>query len=184
MQNSVLVESYLEYKVELLRFLSKRVGSSALAADLVHDLYVKLRSASDMPPVENHRAYLFRMAANLATDHVRGEARRAEIRGEAVGVIWHEADNRTPEHYVIERAELAYLEKVIGQLPVRCRRIFHLSRFEGKTQAEIAETLGVGITTVHKDIKKVMAALLGAHRRFHGGSDDAGKPPEKRHGFE
>lgn len=184
MQNSVLVETYLEYKIELLRFLSKRLGSPALAADLVHDLYVKLRSTPDIPSVQNHRAYLFRMAANLATDHVRGESRRAEIRDREVGVIWRNADNLTPERHVIDRAELAYLKEEIAKLPSRHRRVFFLSRFEGKTQAEIAESLGVGITTVHKDIKKVMTVLLAAHRRFHGLSADVRPSVKKEHGFE
>ena len=168
MQDSVLVETYLEHKLELLRFLSKRLGSPSLAADLAHELYLKLRSTTDLPPVRDRRAYLFVMAANLATDHVRVEKRRREIREEADGVLWHRSDELTPERHALGRAELAYLKKEIAKLDPRCRQAFYLSRYQGKSQAEIAEELGVGLTTVYKDLKAAMAALVAARRRFHG----------------
>lgn len=169
---SVLVETYFQHKPELLRFLSKRLGSSSLAADLAQDLYLKLRTTTDLPPVRDARAYLFSMAAHLATDHVRVDSRRAAIRQDADGVVWQRADDLTPERHALGRAELAYLEDAVARLHPRVRQVFYLSRFEGKSQAEIAEAVGVGLTTVHKDLKAAMAAMVVARRRFHGVQPD------------
>lgn len=106
------------------------------------------------------------MAAHLATDHLRTEKRRSEILAEADKVVWQESNELTPERHALARAELRYLESAIAALPDRCRRVFYLSRYEGKGQVEIAEELGLGLTTVYKDLKTVMATLVSARRRF------------------
>ncbi len=168
MNKSVLLQAYLKHERELLRFLDKRLGSSNLAADIVHDLYLKLRRGADTSPVRDSRSYLFSMAANLATDHLRVESRRMQILAEAEGVAWRQVDELTPERRALGRAELDYMKAEIAGLDPRCRRIFYLSRYEGRSQAEIAEALGVGLTTVYKDLKKAMSVLIAARRRFNG----------------
>ncbi|WP_422367448.1 RNA polymerase sigma factor [Pelagibius sp.] len=175
MRHSVLLEAYLEHELDLLRFLGKRLGSAGLAADLAHDLYLKLCRIEPPATVRDGRAYLFTMAANLATDHLRVEKRRGEIRVAADGTVWRQTDELTPERHAMARAELAYLETVIAALPARCREVFYLNRYEGRSQAEIADSLGIGVTTVYKDLKTAMAALVAARRRFRGHLPDSGQ---------
>ncbi len=172
MHDSGLLQTYMEHQWELLRFLDRRLGSSSLAADIAHDLYLRLRRADGPAAVGNRRAYLFTMASNLAADHQRVEKRREEIRTQADGVVWQHTDERTPERHALARAELAYLEAEVARLEPRCREIFYLHRYQGLSQAAIATQLGVGLTTVYKDLKTVMNALLAARRRFHGKSQD------------
>jgi RNA polymerase sigma factor (sigma-70 family) len=161
MRESMLLQAYREHEWELLRFLARRLGSAHLASDIAHDLYLK--------------AYLFGMAANLATDHLRVEGRRGQILAEQAGSVWRQTDELTPERHVMARAELRHLEKVIAGLPERSRQVFHLSRYEGKSQAEIAAILGLGATTVYKDLKLVMDTLLKARRRFRQPADELGE---------
>jgi len=170
MSESLLLRAYREHEWELLRFLARRLGSANLASDIAHDLYTKLCGATDHPDIRDRKAYLFGMAANLATDHLRVERRRNEILAEADGLVWRQTDELTPERHVMARAELRFLEGVVAELPERARQVFRLSRFEGQSQAQIADTLGVGITTVYSDLKAVMAALTQARRRFRAGS--------------
>ena len=171
MQESALLRAYLEHEKDLLRFLVKRLGSRSLAADIAQDLYLKLHRGDD-EGIRDSRAYLFSMAANLATDHLRVEQRRAEIRADEIAVAWHRNDRLNPERHALGRAELDYMKAEIAKLDPRCRQIFYLNRYEGKSQAEIAEALGVGLTTVYKDLKKAMSALMSARRRFHDQSQD------------
>lgn len=169
MRDSVLLETYREHEWELLRFLAKRLGSSSLASDIAHDLYVKLLQVNEHPPIRDRRNYLFTMAANLATDHMRMENRRREILETVDGLAWRQDENLTPERQAMAREELFFMHGEIAKLPPRCRRILYLSRFEGMTQAQIAERLGVGLTTVYKDLKLALGALTSARRRFRGG---------------
>lgn len=169
MTESLLLKAYREHEWELLRYLARRLGSMHLASDIAHDLYLKLLGGADHPDIRDRKAYLFGMAANLATDHLRVERRRGEILDEAGDTAWSRSDALTPERHVLARDELRHLEEAVRALPERARQVFHLSRYEGKSQAEIAAILGMGATTVYKDLKLVMDTLLRARRAFREG---------------
>lgn len=167
MRESLLLQAFHEHEWELVRFLGRRLGSTSLAADIAHDLYLKLLRSEEATGVADGKAYLFGMAANLATDHLRVERRRGEILSEvADGLGWQGADELSPERHLLARAELDYIEAAVAALPERCRRIFRMNRYEGKSQAEIASALGVGLTTVYKDLKVTLDTMVKARRRF------------------
>jgi len=184
MRDSLLLRTFRDCEWELLRFLGKRLGSTALASDIAQDLYIKLLRSTDHPPVRDGRAYLFTMAANLATDHLPVERRRSEILSEADDLVWRRIDEIDPERRALARDELAFLETAIADLPDRCRRVFYMNRYEGRSQAEIAEQLGIGLTTVYKDLKLALKTMTDARRRYRrlaAGSDahDAERRREK-----
>ena len=169
MDESALLRVYRQHERELLGFLGRRLGSPVKAADLAQDLYVKLLHSQDPPALRDSRAYLFSMAANMATDHLRVERRRREILEEAGELVLPPAAERTPEEQVMARAELDLLRGVVAGFSPRRRQVFYLSRFQGRTQAEIAASLGVGLSTVYKELKGARAELLEARRRFQEG---------------
>lgn len=166
MPQIALLQTYRDYEWELLRFLGKRLGSSSLASDIAHDLYIKILSAKEQSHIRDPRSYLFSMASNLALDHIRVEKRRREILEEAEGIVWRQTDDFTPERHALARAELDYLEAAIAELPARCRQVFFLNRYEGKSHAEISKTLKIGLTTVYKDLKIAMSVMMKARRQF------------------
>ncbi|MEM7170038.1 MAG: RNA polymerase sigma factor [Pseudomonadota bacterium] len=166
MQESILVRAYIEHELELRRFLGARLGSASLAADLAHELFLKLQRLDNREAVRDGRAYLFSMAANLATDYLRVEKRRGELRAEVKDIIWHHKDELTPERHAMARDELNHLRPVIDQMEPRCRKVFFLNRYEGKSQVEICAELGIGRTTVNSELKKAMKILLEARREF------------------
>lgn len=174
MRESSMLQAYREHEWELLRYLARRLGSMHLASDIAHDLYLKLLGGIDHPDIRDRKAYLFGMAANLATDHLRVERRRSEILDEAGEVAWRRTDALTPERHALARDELRYFEEVVQALPERARQVFHLSRYEGKSQTEVAAILGLGATTVYKDLKLVMDTLLRARRAFRDGDTGDG----------
>ncbi len=50
-------------------------------------------------------------------------------------------------------------------LPVKCRNVFRLSRFEGKSNREIADLLGLSVKTVENQITR---ALRIVRKRLRG----------------
>ncbi|MEM9058918.1 MAG: RNA polymerase sigma factor [Pseudomonadota bacterium] len=166
MQSAILLDAYTRHEAELLQFLSRQLGCASLAKDLAHDVWLKIYKLENPSLVRNPRAFLFKTAANLARDYTRVERRRSEIRDQAQGTVWPDAEQVTPEEHAIARAELRFLEREMANLPARCRRVLYLYRFEERSQAQIADNLGVGITTVYKDLKLAMSVLSEARRRF------------------
>ena len=58
------------------------------------------------------------------------------------------------------------IEKTLADLPPRCREIFILSRFEGKKNHEIAETMEISVKTVEAQMTKALKILKIALKDF------------------
>jgi len=83
MSASHLSETFLQHEQDLFRFLLRRLKCSLTAQDLTNELFVKISTQDKTPDIRNPKAYLFRMAANLATDHQRSVHNRSALMAEA-----------------------------------------------------------------------------------------------------
>lgn len=162
MLETPLVRAFRENERDLIHFLVTRLKSAFAAQDIAQEIYLKASSADEQVPVRNGRAYLFRMAANLAIDHQRRETRQAELLTEAGAFLGDGIDPATPEQTLIARSELVRLERALAELPPITRLIFHLSRFEEKSQREVAEIVGLSPTAVFKHLRKAVDHLARA----------------------
>ena len=163
-----LLTVFLEHRNALLRFLVRRLDNPALAEDLTQETWVRAARADGVAAVANPRAYLFRIAANLALDHQRHVAHRVELESVAgvENIVTRVADPRpSPEKTAIDRAEFAALLAAVDALPPRCREVFILARFEGATYSEVAARLGIARSTVVSHMVTALAALERALRR-------------------
>lgn len=142
---------YAEIRSDLQRLLRRRTGDPEVAADLIQDLFLKLTAIrSTIPDRPQARAYLFRMASNLAIDHRRTEARRAEIL-KGSQVLFEDADaDADPETVTITRDQLRRVELALSELPQKCREVLILARVQGLEHKEIARRLGVSVSLVEK----------------------------------
>lgn len=146
---SDLQNLFTELRGDLFRALRRRTGDRELAEDLSQDVFVKLSSVqAAIPDREHARAYLFRMAGNLAIDHRRVETRRAEIL-DGSRVLFEDMQQGA-DAAVQTRDELRLVEAALAELPERCREVMLLSQIEGLRQKEIAERLGVSVSLVEK----------------------------------
>ena len=159
MSETSLIQTLRENERDLLQFLAARLKSAFTAQDLVQDLYLKVRSLDNHDDVRNGRAFLFRMAANLAIDHIRQERRRAELLTEAGDFLTQGLDPATPEQTFLAQDELARLEKALAALPETTRRVFVLSRLDGMTQRQIADVVGLSPSAVFKHLRRAIDEL-------------------------
>jgi DNA-directed RNA polymerase specialized sigma24 family protein len=74
----LLVLLELEYHT-LLRRLSSHLGSADIAAEALHEVYLKLRSEPSIGELRSPVSYLYRMAINLAKDRGRKDWRTVQI---------------------------------------------------------------------------------------------------------
>lgn len=143
---------FLDVRKDLERVVRRRVQSSDIAADLVHDVYMKCRTvAAEFPSAQEARAYLLRMASNLAIDHQRVEGRRAVILSELAPYFeTFDQSASSPEAFAIARDQASQIEQVLADLPKLTRQMFILVRLHGFTHKEVAEQLGVSKSLVDK----------------------------------
>ena len=149
-----LVAALQTHYEELLAFVRRKVRCPALAADIVQETYIRVASGSSAAAIENPRAFLYRVAGNLAIDHARQERARAKY-VTAEPLPEDVPDARPAADAAIDaRQRLAILTRAVDELPPRCRQVFVLRKFEGLDQAEIARTLGISRNMVEKHLRK------------------------------
>lgn len=150
----------------LLRFLTARCGDPVEAEDLLQELWLKVATTA-VGPIANGRAYLFRMANNLALDHAR--ARRRSMRRDRA---WLEADEPVAAHIearpdmspgaeaeLIQAQEREQVRRAVEALPDGARRALLLYRFERRGQREIAAIMGISRSGVEKHLALAMKHL-------------------------
>lgn len=120
--------------------------------DLVQESLTRVLRARENGPVHSARALLFTTARNLALDAVRRQKVVAFEPLTAGGDSSVYKDDDDVVATVIKQQELDLLTRAIQTLPERCRQIFTLRTAYGLTQAEIAERLGVSLSTVEKQM--------------------------------
>jgi RNA polymerase sigma-70 factor (ECF subfamily) len=70
----------------------------------------------------------------------------------------------TPERILLGKEACERILVALRELPTRVRAVFVLARFEELKAPEIANRLGVSISTVEKDMRRAVAHLRDAIR--------------------
>jgi len=157
-------ESFREFYTQILHFLRKRTDNASDAADMTQDVFTQWLGYPDRAKVEQPRAFLFQVARNLLRDHWR----RQQVRHTAHDPHTEPAteplsDERDEPMVAAQRLQrLEQLKIVLAELPPRRREALILHRFEGLSQAQIAERMGISISMVEKHI-----ALALLHCKQH-----------------
>lgn len=152
-----LLRLLLHHYGEITDYLARRLGSVSAAQDVVQDTYVRLRDVATVPEVANARSYLYRLADNLALDHLRAATRRGRREVPVDGTCDRPADLPDAEATVEHRQRLARLARAIDELPPRRREVFLLHKVEGLSHGEIACRLGISRSMVEKHVMKALA---------------------------
>ncbi|WP_054530739.1 sigma-70 family RNA polymerase sigma factor [Erythrobacter sp. SG61-1L] len=192
-QEDGLAQVLVQHRGELLRFLAARCGDHAEAEDYLQELWIK---ASRQPsgPIGDGRAYLFRMANNIVLDALKMR-RRAMVRdrkwiAEEAGADTVPEDRPDPapnaEEAASRRQEVELVRKAVASLPPAAREALRLYRFEGKSQGEIAQILGISRSGVEKHLALAMkhlrnsladCGLYGAAASGNAGTPGGQVPP-------
>ncbi|WP_269454774.1 RNA polymerase sigma factor, partial [Methylomonas koyamae] len=66
-----------KHRRELLRFLAQRIRCTDAAQDIFQETFIRYAGYGGKDRIDNPRAFIFRIAANLATDYLRSHQRHA-----------------------------------------------------------------------------------------------------------
>jgi RNA polymerase sigma-70 factor (ECF subfamily) len=143
----------------LFGYLRKMLGNGADADDVLQDTL--MRMASSLPTLEKTtavRSWAFRIASNLAIDHIRRNKR-------ATLVEFTETDDPDDdqEDGLVLNEMSACVREVIDGLPPDYRAAIVLFNLEGKSVSETAEILGISVgatkVRIHRARKRLRDAL-------------------------
>src|ERR1700761_5819893 len=116
----------------LLEQLSRRLRSTELAQEALHDTYLRLERGREVGDVQNPEGYLFRVAINAAIDRQRSNRRLltfVEI-DSAFNLVDETPD---PAREVEAKSEINAFQIALAQMPKRRQAIFLANFSEGLT---------------------------------------------------
>jgi RNA polymerase sigma-70 factor (ECF subfamily) len=136
---------YDEHAQAVFAFLLNLTRHEADTRDLLQELFVKVAKRPDLlEGVRDERAFLLRLAHNLAIDLVRRRGTRESYHGqladEPASVFAPTAD---PDGQTFRET----LAAALGDLPADQRAVVHLKLWEGLTFEQIAELLTIPMNT-------------------------------------
>lgn len=140
-------EIYRRHARDLTRFATSLVGPSD-AGDVVSGAVMRAMWSEKWDDVRDHRAYLYRAVLNEARMLARSSSRRRvrEARA-AVGETTFEVDFR-PD-----------VAEAVGRLSVQQRAAVFLTYWEGLTQDQVGERLGISIGSVKRHLSRARSRL-------------------------
>ncbi|MBD9367311.1 sigma-70 family RNA polymerase sigma factor [Xanthomonas sp. XNM01] len=156
----VLTELLIRERPALLRLVRGILGGDAGAEDVIQSIWLRVRGVAGEQGIDNPRAYLYRLASNLATDHGREKTRRSRLLAEHY--LWGPDEVLSTEEQVMARDELERVLDAAGHLPEPTRTMFRLNRLQGLTQPEVARRMGVSVTTVENHLRQALQRLAWA----------------------
>lgn len=149
---------FREHNRALVSFLTLRLQSVEEAREVAQEAYVRLLQLDEPDAACFHRAYLYRIASNLALDRFRRRAVRGRYaRAEMLAELEPTASAATSPDRAAQAAEtLELVQRCLGELSSKCRRAFLLYRLADLTQEEIGSRLGITARMVRHYIAYAM----------------------------
>ncbi|MFC4314069.1 RNA polymerase sigma factor [Steroidobacter flavus] len=153
----LLFTAYMREKAALRQLLRTRTRDTSVADDLVQDLWFRVRKVAGSKPVRNPGAFLRTIARNLATDWMRRENMIASMAGAPEQADDVPCGRPSAFDERVSEEAVAFLMRVIEEIPPRRRQAFLLHRFEGLTIAETSQRMGTSAETVERQVAQALS---------------------------
>ena len=136
---------YEDHAQSLFAYLLNLTRSETDTYDVLQEVFLKLANRPELlMGVRDHRAFLLRLAHNLAIDLMRRRATREKHHAVLSSEM---ADVFAPSAEPDEQAFRQRLASALAELPSDQRAVVHLKLWEGLTFEAIAETLEISPNT-------------------------------------
>lgn len=116
--------------------------------DVIQESYLRTWKARAVQPILSARAFLFRVARNLALDAVRHRQASPIDHGTRLDGLSVIEDKPDAAEAASRQDRIGLLAEAIARLPDRCREIFILHKIKQLSRHEVAARLGLSERTI------------------------------------
>lgn len=146
---------FVRYYSRLCYYVYRMLMDKEDAEDVVQELFLTLwNNRKKIEINENVSGYLYRMAKNMALNHIRSETNyRSVLENREEPLSYYEENQLESEEFRIA------LNDCINRLPDRCKEVLLLHRVKGLKQKEIADQLSISVKTIKNQIHSSLQRL-------------------------
>ncbi|MCG8581625.1 MAG: RNA polymerase sigma-70 factor [Bacteroidales bacterium] len=152
----------------LVIYAKEYVPDADMASNLVQEAFLKLWEKRQNIKLGTFlNAYLYKSVRNLCLNYLRhlkvqdkyvGNVQQIQLNYEA---LKDKSAERLLEGEIMER-----IQQAVEKMTPQCRRVFELSRFEGKSYKEIAREIGIAEKTVENQMGKALKVARAELKEF------------------
>ncbi len=133
----------------------RRRFSSQSGEDITQETWLRMAALDGIEAIRHPKAFLLRVASNLAL----GQVRRGAVAERFAAVT------PTVSHEDADQLETVFFRQMVLDLPQPLRDVFLLSRVGGLTNSQIADQLGISPKTVEWRMTRALARCAAQVRR-------------------
>jgi RNA polymerase sigma-70 factor, ECF subfamily len=183
--DAVAFESLMmRHHASIVRLMLGWIGNQQAAEDLAQDVFLRVfRARKTYEPTAKFTTWLYRIANNVASNAVRDRNRRREVnlspitanQSTAIGLeqIVMAASGAIPTRSLDKQERAAMVQQAVMALGERQRIALILSRFDGLSYQEIADTMNLSV----KAVKSLLSRARTNLRLFLEPYIEEGIPP-------
>ena len=155
---------FMRYFPRVKRFISGLLQDDITAEDFAQDILLKLwQKREEMAKIENLNAYLYRTSRNAVYQHLRHI------------LLVNEYGEKQQENLSRQQNEgagnieelLLLIQHTVEQMSAQRKRIYEMSRKEGKNNDEIAQLLVINKRTVENHLTQALADIRKMLKHFY-----------------
>ena len=151
---SGIFKAFRENEKSLRRYVARFAKRASDIDDFVQETFLKGFAAEMKGDIKHPKAFLFRVAHNLAVGDAIKTSRRGTVLLEETDdndVLIDESVSRTDE-WLHNRRKLALFAEAVASLPPRCQKAFLLRRVDGLSYKQIANRMDISVSAVEKHV--------------------------------
>jgi len=179
---------YSNLNIRLKRYLARWLKRPEDIEDVIQESFLKVLEAGSKGEIRYSNAYLYRTAHNVALNMLSKKSHHVmEYMEDFVGenVLLGEA---SVEAEVAGQERFEQFCKAASQLPEQCRKVLILRKVYGFSQQEVADRLGISISTVEKHLTKGLVRctdyLKNQDMKGQGTAAGVARAPQKGNKYE
>ncbi len=145
---------FQENEIALKRFIKRFTSASHNVDDFAQETFLKGFAAELRMQIHEPKAFLFKIAKNVALTEVRKDSRspRGYLKDvDDISQILDE-DQATAEDWLDGRKKLILFSKAVAQLTPRCREAFLMRRIDNLQYKQIANRMDISVSAVEKHV--------------------------------
>jgi RNA polymerase sigma-70 factor (ECF subfamily) len=149
-------EAYTRHGSSLKRFIGRFMRNPSDVEDIAQEAFLRAYTVERGRPIEQPKSFLFRIAKHLALTQLTRKARQItdyieDSDDPSVIQVDHSAEDE-----ISARQILGLHCEAVAELAPQCRQVYLLRKVQGFSHKEIAEHLGIAVSTVEKHLMKAI----------------------------
>ena len=140
---------WAEFSDTLKRFILQRVGNEQAAEDILQDVFMKIHAGiAGLSDERRLQGWVYQITRNAIVDFYRKPQPAQDLPEDLVAINGDDDDSD------VERKLALSLRGMVEQLPEEYRQAMILTAFEGLTQKEVADRLGLSLSGAKSRVQR------------------------------